>query len=324
MSARISRSRFAFTLIELLVVIAIIAVLIGLLLPAVQKVRESASRIKCINNLKQVGLAMHSYHSAFNRFPAGSNCTGLNTCYENWAISILPNMEQDNLANLYVAGALNESPLNVTVRTTQVKMYVCPTDPQQLTAINPSAGPGAGQLYLPSSYRGMGGLMDGANAWDRYDSVGASVLVANGHFSWRGPLHVTNANVGLGAEKITSISDGTSSTILVGEYLTTSIASQSHRVFWAYAYWEWSLGAASQTTSGGTAPYILYTDYDKCALLDTNGGKSACKRGFSSLHQNVINFVMCDGSTKSISNRINMRTFEAMATIANNDLVGDY
>jgi len=226
----------AFTLIELLVVIAIIGVLIGLLLPAVQKVREAANRMKCSNNLKQLGLALHNFHDTMGFFPPAGSQDGkplsslptppLNGEGTNWAVYILPYIEQANLYNKVTfkgdsgwtddPNQVGSSAVNNVTQSAGIVLqtYRCPSDPHSPLIANGSNVPNGVQVTR-NSYVAIAGAvnnLDGSGQFRETRNTDSSSWSANfGITAWGGILSPGFSRVTIG------ISDGTSNTLVISE-----------------------------------------------------------------------------------------------------------
>jgi prepilin-type N-terminal cleavage/methylation domain-containing protein/prepilin-type processing-associated H-X9-DG protein len=310
------RSRSAFTLIELLVVLAIIAILIGLLLPAVQKIRGAAARMQCANNLHQIGLALHNYHSANEKLPPGSNALGFTA-----VALILPYIEQDNVYKQINFSVMANDPLNAGPTAMTIKTLLCPAD-----AI-PTAPAGQGGNNYFANY--------GTEPWFFQTSN-----VANGVFGLR------EANGGI---KLTAITDGTSNTAAFSElckgdfnnavyskpdWLNVSSAGLPTTTDQAYAIcqsvdptnlkYQWfSAGGEwlNDNNTGTAYSHIGPPNSTNCAFpVNLRFAINA-----SSYHTNGVNVVLCDGSVRFIANGISLATWRALGTRALGEVLGsDY
>jgi prepilin-type N-terminal cleavage/methylation domain-containing protein/prepilin-type processing-associated H-X9-DG protein len=282
------KHRHGFTLIELLVVIAIIAILIALLVPAVQKVREAAARTQCVNNLKQIGLALHSYHDATKRFPPASQVPyakkfdqdSILDCRlpfgPNWAVLILPYIEQGPLfaqanptsypgvdpvpavdkyspANLALLSGVNTSWQKI--RGVSVAVYLCPSDSgNNQTPYNDTTS-GNGYPANAGWARGNYGVVCGFNDYDHM-GWGNSYKTTNAPFNINGGVFsspIMAANYGC---KMTDVSDGTSNTLIVAE-LRAGILPLDPRGVWALGFPSCSIVNAGRDAHNPTPNNML-------------------------------------------------------------------
>jgi prepilin-type N-terminal cleavage/methylation domain-containing protein/prepilin-type processing-associated H-X9-DG protein len=297
------RNRSGFTLIELLVVIAIIAILIGLLLPAVQKVRAAAARVKCDNNLKQIGLALHAYHDRQGGFPPGyqsqvaSDNSHLGAGW-GWAAFLLDDLEQSPLKKQINFNLQISDPASALVRVTILSSFVCPSE--MLTGTFTVVDSGGNPIcdVARANYVAMNGVLGVSD--DAFDNNG--VFLRNSRFT------------------VADISDGLSNTLFVGERCsamsdTTWVGAVTNGVVPAKRYPD----PADQIANAEGPPALVLAHGSRDHL--PNNPLVFDADATASFHIQGVNFLFGDGSVRAISDRINGLVYEALLTRAGGEAV---
>lgn len=332
-----------FTLIELLVVISIIAVLMALLLPAVQQAREAARRTQCRNNMKQLGLALHNYHDNHKSLPPGviilnslTNNQNLPSRFGddldtgghlgvNWLVSVLPFIDQSPLFNLFNPAQPMSMAIgnNATVRRTVISPYLCPSDPQNtapLERYNTYASGGAGSApWARGNY--------GAN-------LGRQMYAHQ--TQWTQTQGDRRGAMGFGSgASLRDFTDGTTNTVMVWE-IRAGVGSQDPRGTWAMGRYGASLVGGCDIGTFGSADceginssVTSSDDIDGC--IDAPGYGMGCTANLGdaqisprSLHSSGVNTVLGDGSVRFISQQIDLSIFQALNSISGGESIGEF
>ena len=325
------RARKGFTLIELLVVIAIIAILIGLLLPAVQKVREAAARMSCTNNLKQLGIACHSYEGTAGKLPVGVQVIGTNNVDDlnrvvgpNWIVLTLPHLEQTALYNsVDVNSFLTSNGTNASwagLRGAKLKPLICPSDSNTETPSNVGANVANG-VNVSGWARGCYAANAGPNGYGAYSdgSGNSQTNLANNGTNYGGGA-VMGVNYGA---KIANIEDGSSNTVMLAE-IRAGYRTEDRRGSWALGQ-----NGASMISGGGVGDCVgpndgTSTKQQYCDDINISPCESdtAAKQGMGSWcgctlgqaqarsrHTGGVNVCYGDGSVKFIRDSITFLTW---------------
>jgi prepilin-type N-terminal cleavage/methylation domain-containing protein/prepilin-type processing-associated H-X9-DG protein len=307
--------RHGFTLIELLVVIAIIAILIGLLLPAVQKVREAAARMKCSNNLKQWALGMHNYHDALGQFPKGSS-NGSALKRQTWVMYLWPYVEQNALAqrnnlnqHFYLSPGTEAGTMN-GLCAQRVPIYLCPSD-------NGTIDQNVGTYQRT---RGNYMVNWGNALYDDRRAPPSGTAVAQNF----GPFyHTGGVRTQPGVVRMTSITDGTSNTLMLSESLIAKVATDNdwrgdiHNDDGVFRF-------HTVITPNSTAPDLISSTTffrqtgDPLMPVALGNPQRAAAR---SRHTGGVNAALCDGSVRFFRNSIPAATWAALGSMAGGEVV---
>jgi prepilin-type N-terminal cleavage/methylation domain-containing protein/prepilin-type processing-associated H-X9-DG protein len=330
------RSHRGFTLIELLVVIAIIAILIGLLLPAVQKVREAAARSKCTNNLKQIGLALHQFHDIKGMFPSGyvDGNTDPSSTPDNdvgpgwgWASFLLPYVEQNSVYSQINFSQPMGAAVNAQISQLPLAIYQCPSDPyQQVVPIYDSSFSNPIANVAHGNYVGCNGWEECFdNAGGAADGSGADGLSGGLGQSGNGLFYRNSKNT------FASVTDGLSNTIFVGE------RSGNH----SPSTWTGAVagGRCPAWMASLTPPYTLppgpaydNADFGECLVLAHCNATHLPNADFPiydpdtfySMHPNGANFLFGDGSVHFLGSGIDPNVYQFLATIAGGEVSNNW